>query len=328
MNYLKLQNKNIESLLEALKSLEINLEFGDPEKLRQFSEILSKRYFFNYLEDLNRRATRVILFEIDVEKKETISCGAYLHSQYSMVYPEYQRFVRKNLNTLRKLLRTYSILDVDGLSLITWKGSTHFEDENLEGFSYFLPYRPLGDENYGKSVIDRDNIKNFYLTCGIESAIANYFVDKIDENVFLPHYATFSVDSDFPVKYGVTCCVDDTLFELIGKFYSKYESIDVLQNFLLKYFNKSFASIQLSSVNHQSFSIEVGVNRSYFEEIFNEILKDEQYLHLCGINIEDLNIPQFVTTVILKFKWEDQYNKKMKIYMETDDEQVLDGILL
>ena len=48
MNYLKLHNKNIESLLETLKSLKVNLEFDDPEKLREFSEILSKRYFFKF----------------------------------------------------------------------------------------------------------------------------------------------------------------------------------------------------------------------------------------------------------------------------------------
>ena len=47
-------------------------------------------------------------------------------------------------------------------------------------------------------------------------------------------------------------------------------------------------------------------------------MNDEQYLHLCGINIKDLSIPNFVTTVILKFKWEDQHNKKLKAKITSD----------
>lgn len=328
MNYQKLQNKNIKDLLETLNLLNIKIEFDCPEKIEQLSEIFGKKCFVNYLEDLNRRATRVILFEIDVQEKSTVSCGAYLNSQYSIIFPEYQRFVRKHLNVLRKLLGTYSVLDVDGLNLISWKGSSHFDDQNLEGFSYFLPYRPMGDKNYGKSILDQENIKKFYLNSGISNLIANYFIDHLSEGNFYPHYATFSVNEKLPVKYGFSCCIDDGLFKFVNNFYNKYEDLDVLLDFLSKYFYKNFASIQFSTLNHESFSIEIGMNILRFREIIQEILDSQQYLKLCGLNIKELKVPNFITTVIIKFKWESQFDKNVKIYMETDNKEILDEILL
>jgi hypothetical protein len=213
------------------------------------------------------------------------------------------------------------------MSLISWGNTKQFMDEDLEGFSYFLPYMPA-NQNYTPCIVNIENLKRFYSTCGINQKVSKYFIDQIDDNLnFYPHYATFSIENELPVKYGFRSFIDERTHKFINTFYSNYTDIEILLEFMETYFPNHLYGIQLSATNHEQFSIEMGMDYEKYTSMIEEIKSNDRFLKLCGDNIKELSVPAFVGTVVFKFKWENKDTKRLKAYVETNDKDIVENIL-
>jgi hypothetical protein len=320
MNLSNLNSKNLEDLTSELKLHDIKIEFEDPKKFKEFSESIGKKYFFNYLSDLLKRNVTCILYEVDVSTKKIVACGAYIFSQYAIIYPEYTRFIQNHLNILRDMFGTFSILDVDGICLVGWKENKHFDDENLEGFGYFTPFIPPDSLN-NLSPLDKEQFKQFCLSSRIDKRISEYFCELFDsdqELKFQPCYVSFLVNQILPAKYGFSYEVNEKLFDFLDKFYSNYDSLSLAKKILSKYFSERQCTIQFVAANEKSFAIEVGI-QIYSKDTFEEFKRDPDIIEFCGENILEVDFPDFVSDIILKFKWNDENTKIVKIYFEITD---------
>ena len=322
MNLSQAYEKNFNALIDTLKLHDITVECKKPENFMKFSEDFSRQCHFNYLFDL---------FEIETKSKKTVGCAAYIYSQYASIYPEYSRFIESNLHVLRDLMGTFSILDIDGLCLVSWKNDKQYVDENLEGFSYSLPYiySPYS-KKYNHNYLRTEDLIRFYSICEIDERVSNYFINDVQQkncvNLY-PYYATFSVHQKFPVKYGFCSSVNEESYNFINTFYYDYVDINLLLNCMKKYFNESFCIIQLSTTSHETFSFEIGMLYTQYNQIINDLIADEQFVQLCGNNVKDLSIPNFISNIIFKFKWENKTSKTLKVYLEVNDEKMIDQIL-
>jgi len=313
----KRKKEQIKESVRHMDEQKITLEFDNPENLEkaiiQYSEFIEKT---QKLENL-KNSTFMLLYELDVEKKEIITCSTTVGALH-VGASHYGSYVYRHTEYIRYLFNRYPVLDIHGGLMISWTGKKLYDDSNLEGFSYVIPtYVPQGAPPV--TLVDEE-LSSFYDRCQLNDYQIQFLVQQFE--YVGPYYATFSVNHDTPVKYGFHAMIRPELLQQYWQpLLERYKRGNNLLALLTECFNQAIVSIQFSTVNFNFFCVEFGIPAEHTDKFIERIIKykclDEEQLDV----IKQLNVPQFIDNVVFKLRWEDENTQTMKIYMESQNSQ-------
>lgn len=320
---------HLKTFIDLIEKSKVSIEFEDPAELETLLTEYKNKIIENVIDDNFKKDVRLIMYELDVQTRKLISISAGVNC-WRMGYTKYAPYVERNLNHLRRIIGEYNILDVAGAVLLTFSENNILNFDKFEGISYLTPYFiPTDNEIDNKpSHITDEFLARMYSNMGLFPKQSE-IVEKIFEDT-MPYYATFAKDYPTPAKYGFNVVCRDKAIQILYNYYNEYVNMKNVIDFIKEYsfyYDSSVISFQFSPHYSDYFAFEFGLSKDNIQDIVLLMKKfkcfDKQILQ----NIIEIQIPEFISSCILKFRWKNKENQTCKFYMETEDREHIRSIL-
>lgn len=321
--------KHLELFASLVEKSKVNLEFEDPEELKKLLDTYRDHVVVDAIHESFRHQVRVLIYELDVRTRKIVSMSVGVNC-WEIGYTEYAPFVENNLSQLRSITKEYNILDITGAVLLTFSEDNPLNFNHFEGISYLTPYYvPLNDhEEERKKYIEGHQ---FYSASALHKMYGSMalmpkqhkFLEEQFDDIF-PYYTTFSKNLEQPVKYAFNYGINPDKLDVWEKHYGNYVNMKNTIEFIKVAYDKLNAetiSFQMSPVMQDYFAVEFYVTKPLLPNIIEEMRRCNCFDGNILQNLAELQIPDYLSNCVLKFRWENRYTQECKFYMETDNKE-------
>lgn len=297
--------EHIEKILNVLSKNDIKIEFEDPLSLIKSLQEIGQISLKKETEIAFFKSKRLILLEFDVAKKEIISSGiAYPCSTMNYCpYPE----VREQLQIILELFSFHPrhVVDLFGVYGVMYAGQ---DTNKVEGFYYWVDRGILYDlvEHSWNDILEVFDMPPE--TIG--------FLKKETDNMHLD-YIGFDMKNIIR-KMAFATTKEWFLYREPEKFYSDYKNINSIVELINNYFPSSehWTSLQYCPQNPKYFAVELSLDPNYIHNFAKTMYEYGIIDEIEYNNYNEMTIPAEYQMSIVKFRWDDENNFCVKLYLE------------
>jgi hypothetical protein len=311
--------QHLNDFIRISEQHKITLEFDSPEILKTALDEYRNSILDYEIQKRFKESTFMILYELDLEKRKTVSCGAVISPAYVHFTP-YSPYVDRHLKVIRFLFDRYPVLDIDAGFMIMWSGKEPHVFENTEGFGYVIPsYVPIGAPPV---TITDEEVLSFYEKALLSPTQKKFLMDQFD--IVGPYYAEFGMDSTTPNKYGFHAHIREDVIEKHYQPWADYKNMHGVFDMINAAFMGSLISVQMSTDNRDFFGFEFGIPIDHAAGFIDRLIEfkcvDDDILK----TLNSIIFPEFLDNIVFKLRWENKDTQNVKVYLETQSREFIE----
>lgn len=286
----KLLQYNLKSLLYSFSENGVTLEAEDPTLIEKSVEQITKLFYKNFLKYNMYSDIFLVEYNLNLKTKQIIFSGCYLNDIKRVKESEFNEIFKYSDELVRKYAK---FLHCErSIAKLKWSGKSIFNSQIMPSLTYFFPDYTLIDENL---------LLKFYFDMNL----------PVDLN-FSP------VAMKFQFHDAKTIILKTTIENLPETIREKYKKIfqfgDVFCEYDLQ--KKSIISIKSESLPVEDFLILK--NNLTIDEIGEEEFE----------NLKDLNIPTFISDVVIEICCDGRYDTNCMLSFFTEERDHIEKTLM